>query len=172
MKSLNKKLIKLAAISLSSLTAITAAQAQYATTTEDVNMRAGPSVRYVPIRIIPEDTAVLINKCYRSWCKVKYGRLTGWTSARYLEFERRPAIIEIHEQEKILPDIVIGNEHRHYYHHNYYKHHNVYPHYYDETPHYTPDPPPRPAPNPIPVPADPLAPSAPKPGQIDFHNEQ
>lgn len=182
MKQINKKTFKIAAIGLGSLFTITAANAQYATTTHFVNMRTGPSVHYAAIKVIPEDTAVYVKKCYRSWCNVKYGPWLGWTSSSYLHFDHRLTVIEVHEHESILPDITIGNIERHYYHPVYHHHYPYYRHYYndDRRPPAPPPIPPRPTP-PAPPPAPPtpdpyhqpiqIDPSAPEPGQLDMHKE-
>lgn len=68
--------------------ACTPAAARTARTTADVNMRAGPSVRYHRIAVIPAGSRVDVRYCLdrRAWCRVRWRGLGGWVSRRYLSF--------------------------------------------------------------------------------------
>ncbi len=55
------RILALAATAL--LGSATAASAQQAYTTSDVNMRAGPGSRYPVVTTLPEDARVLIHGC-------------------------------------------------------------------------------------------------------------
>jgi len=66
----------------------TPASARTARTIADVSMRAGPSVRYHRVAVIPAGFRVDVRYCLqrRSWCRVRWRGLGGWVSRRYLSF--------------------------------------------------------------------------------------
>jgi uncharacterized protein YraI len=70
------------------LTAAAPAAASTAHTIATVNMRAGPSIRYARIAVLPAGSRVAVSYCHstRSWCKVRWRGLRGWVSRRYLRF--------------------------------------------------------------------------------------
>lgn len=85
------------------------ASAASAHTVADLNLRAGPSVRYHRIAVIPAGSRVAVGRCLssRNWCKVRWRGLRGWVSSRYLRFIRfqpryypRPPVIyfEYHDR--------------------------------------------------------------------------
>lgn len=55
-------------------------------TTNDVNMRAGPSTDYPRIIVLPMDANVDVFGCINgyTWCDVSYFQYRGWVSSRYL----------------------------------------------------------------------------------------
>lgn len=79
------RILALAATAL--IAAATAAAAQEAYTTGDVNMRAGPGTRYPAVAGIPEDSLVYIHGCLSDWdwCDVSWQRSRGWVFSDYLE---------------------------------------------------------------------------------------
>ncbi|MFD0918104.1 SH3 domain-containing protein [Pseudahrensia aquimaris] len=54
----------------------------------DVNMRAGPGVRYRILDVIPAGRRVSVRRCIRSWCRVRFRGLNGWVSRRFLRPSR------------------------------------------------------------------------------------
>lgn len=81
----------LGALSLAALLAApAAAQAapwQWAVTTTDVNLRAGPSVRYPAVTTVYEGARVQLFGCLRGWdwCDVAWHGIRGWMAGDYLE---------------------------------------------------------------------------------------
>lgn len=65
-----------------------AAQAADAIATADVNLRAGPSIDYPAVNVVPDDGNVRVYGCLsdRSWCDVNYDGQRGWISSDYLAF--------------------------------------------------------------------------------------
>ena len=48
-------------------------------------VRSGPSTRYMKIGELPPDAVgIEILECRRRWCRIRYGRLVGWSYAKYL----------------------------------------------------------------------------------------
>lgn len=55
-------------------------------TTEDLNMRTGPSTTYAKITTIPNGTSVTVTEtASNGWKKVTYGTFTGWCHPDYLK---------------------------------------------------------------------------------------
>jgi len=81
----------LGALALAASMAIpAAAQAapwQWAVTTTDVNLRAGPSVRYPAVTTVYEGSQVQLFGCLRDWgwCDVAWHGIRGWMAGAYLE---------------------------------------------------------------------------------------
>ena len=69
------------------MAATTAASAQPAFTTNDVNLRAGPGNRYPLVMTLPEDTRVYIHGCLSNWdwCDVSWRYVRGWVFSDNLE---------------------------------------------------------------------------------------
>lgn len=57
----------------------------YKTTTNNLNMRKGPAVKYERILTIPQNTKVEILESTNGWDKVSHSGKTGWVSAEYLK---------------------------------------------------------------------------------------
>ena len=60
---------------------------------EDVlNVRAGPSTHFPVVGTIPRDGRGIaaIGRCIERWCPVRYGPVTGWSSARFLAPDTEP----------------------------------------------------------------------------------
>jgi len=55
----------------------------------DVNMRSGPSVRYRVKVVVPRGSRLRVRNCRRSWCNVRFRRLRGWVSRRYISQSAR-----------------------------------------------------------------------------------
>lgn len=50
----------------------------------DVNLRTGPGVRYRVKAVIPIGSRIFVQRCQRSWCKIRWTRRTGWINRRYI----------------------------------------------------------------------------------------
>lgn len=71
--------------------------------TNDLNLRAGPSVRFPAITVLRKDRPVIVHGCLRNytWCDVSRGRFRGWASAAYLRTytnDRQVAFPSVAEQ--------------------------------------------------------------------------
>jgi uncharacterized protein YraI len=93
---MTKKIIALSA--LAGLLALpSAALAQSAIVTTDLNVRLGPGPTYEVMTVIPGSETVTIHGCLETmaWCEVSFGTHTGWVYADYLayEVEGSPVII-------------------------------------------------------------------------------
>jgi uncharacterized protein YraI len=62
------------------------ASAQWVTTTNAVNVRAGPSSQFPLVSWLPAVSSVRVVGCTSGWqwCDVVVGRTRGWVHARYL----------------------------------------------------------------------------------------
>jgi len=67
--------------------ATSAALAQNAYTTANVNMRAGPSTEYPKVATLPNGAAVDVHGCLENWnwCDTSWRGIRGWVSGRYLQ---------------------------------------------------------------------------------------
>lgn len=67
------------------------AVAQTATSTADVNMRAGPGTRFPVVTTIPENRDVTLLGCEQNfnWCDVSWANNRGWVFADYLDVRWR-----------------------------------------------------------------------------------
>lgn len=81
-----RKLVTLLAAFAGSLAIPAAAEASDGFVTADVNMRAGPSVSYPRITVLPQGAPIDVYGCLASytWCDVGYYHMRGWVSSRYL----------------------------------------------------------------------------------------
>ncbi|SLN29187.1 Bacterial SH3 domain protein [Roseivivax jejudonensis] len=68
-----------------------------ASTTTDLNFRAGPGPQYAAQGVIPADTAVDVAGCLEGgeWCEVTYDGATGWAYSAYLTtpVENEPVVL-------------------------------------------------------------------------------
>lgn len=78
----------LAAAFIGTLAAPTAALAQDAIVTMDLNMRAGPSPEFPVVDVLPGNTPVDIHGCLAgySWCDVSTESGRGWVYSAYLSY--------------------------------------------------------------------------------------
>jgi uncharacterized protein YraI len=51
-----------------------------------LNLRSGPGPAFGVIVVMQPGTKVDVQKCHGTWCRVKHGRRTGYTSRTYLKF--------------------------------------------------------------------------------------
>ena len=67
------------------------ALAQFALTTQPVNLRAGPDPAFPLVTWFPARTTVTLVGCTvdERWCDVVVGRSRGWLSSKYLSFRAR-----------------------------------------------------------------------------------
>jgi uncharacterized protein YraI len=67
------------------------ALAQFALTTQPVNMRAGPDPAFPLVTWLPARATVTVVGCTvdERWCDVVQGRSRGWVHSRYLSFRSR-----------------------------------------------------------------------------------
>jgi uncharacterized protein YraI len=81
------KLFKILAALAFGLGLASTAYASPGRSTNDVNMRTGPSTKYHVVRVVPAGAGVHINGCLqgRTWCDVSYAGHRGWVSSRYLQ---------------------------------------------------------------------------------------
>ena len=75
--------------------------------TNDLNLRAGPSVRFPAITVLPMNRPVIVHGCLKNytWCDVSRGRFRGWASAAYLRTyadSRRVTIPSVAEELGIV----------------------------------------------------------------------
>ncbi|SEK77814.1 SH3 domain-containing protein [Roseivivax marinus] len=68
-----------------------------ASTTTDLNFRAGPGPQYAAQGVIPAETAVDVAGCLENgeWCQVSYDGTTGWAYSAYLTtpVENEPVVL-------------------------------------------------------------------------------
>ncbi len=76
----------LGAVALLGAIVAPASAAGTAVATANVNLRAGPSVGYPAVNVVPYGDDVRVFGCLssRSWCDVSYGGQRGWMSSNYL----------------------------------------------------------------------------------------
>jgi uncharacterized protein YraI len=74
----------LAALALLAPLVSTAAFAAAATTSQTVNLRAGPAASYDVVGQLQGGQAVDVRQCEGTFCQVAYGGKTGWVSASFL----------------------------------------------------------------------------------------
>ncbi len=62
------------------------AQATDAIAATDLNVRSGPGPQYTVIGVIPGGETTMVEGCLdaASWCQVKFGEISGWSSSDYL----------------------------------------------------------------------------------------
>jgi uncharacterized protein YraI len=51
-----------------------------------LNLRSGPGPAFSVIVVMEPGTKVDVQQCHRTWCRVKLGQRTGFTSRAYLRF--------------------------------------------------------------------------------------
>ncbi|WP_208437353.1 SH3 domain-containing protein [Bartonella taylorii] len=81
-----KKLVIFFVFGSLSLTS-TVSGAADAFTTNNLNLRTGPSIQYTLRGLIPAGKLVFVQTCKRNWCNIRYNTQTGWVSSRYLSFK-------------------------------------------------------------------------------------
>ncbi len=66
----------------------TAAAAETAIVSVDLNMRAGPSTEFPVVTTLPADARVDVYGCIDgyTWCDVNFDDARGWVAADYLEY--------------------------------------------------------------------------------------
>lgn len=76
-----------------------------ATTTTDLNLRAGPGPNYEILTTMPGNAEVSLGGCIEgsSWCEVNYGGETGWASSNYLRAEVGGEVVVIEERRNEIP---------------------------------------------------------------------
>ena len=79
------KLVALLATGLALILLPSSANAETATTTQNVNLRSGPGTEYERLATLATGIRVDIIKCETSWCRVTGQGIRGWVSAGYLE---------------------------------------------------------------------------------------
>ncbi|MDP2620199.1 MAG: DUF1236 domain-containing protein [Hyphomicrobiales bacterium] len=89
---------QMAAVALLAALAVpSAAVAQQAYATIDLNMRAGPGPQFPIVSVIRAEEGVTIYGCTESgsWCDVSWGQERGWAYAEYLAFDvaGSPAVV-------------------------------------------------------------------------------
>ena len=62
----------------------TSASAYTAETTDNVNVRTGPGIRYGILFALPAGSPVEVGGCQPAWCWIDTGGGTGWVSATFL----------------------------------------------------------------------------------------
>jgi uncharacterized protein YraI len=84
----------------------TAAQADPAYSTANVNLRAGPDTDFPSVGVIPEGDEISVQGCLRdeSWCDVLWGRDRGWVYSEYIAFDYRGEM-------RPLPDVGVSFYH-------------------------------------------------------------
>ena len=84
----------------------TAAQADPAYSTANVNLRAGPDTDFPSVGVIPEGDEISVQGCLRdeSWCDVRWGRDRGWVYSEYIAFDYRGEM-------RPLPDVGVSFYH-------------------------------------------------------------
>lgn len=89
-----------------------AASAQEAITTNDVNMRAGPGTRFPVVTTIPEERPVMIHGCLSDydWCDVSWRSERGWVFSDYLDYlyNDRPVTFYEYRRRVDVPVISFG----------------------------------------------------------------
>jgi len=84
---------------LALIAAPTAAFAQDAIVTVDLNMRAGPSTAFPVVDVVPGRTPVDVHGCVAgySWCDVSADDNRGWVSGAYLSYAARGSYVPLFE---------------------------------------------------------------------------
>jgi uncharacterized protein YraI len=84
---MRKYAIPLAGALLALFAVPSVAAAANATTTSDLNMRAGPSTSFPVVEVIPDNAGVVVHGCLGdyAWCDVTWRDARGWVSAAYLD---------------------------------------------------------------------------------------
>lgn len=106
---------------LALVAAPTAAIAQDAIVTIDLNMRAGPSTAFPVVDVLPDQTPVDVHGCIAgySWCDVSADDNRGWVSAVYLSFAAEgsylPIVEYVSEYEVPIVSFSVGNYWDSYY---------------------------------------------------------
>tara|TARA_R110000850_G_scaffold78202_1_gene169295 strand:+ start:771 stop:1451 length:681 start_codon:yes stop_codon:yes gene_type:complete len=82
------------------------AQSTDAIAATDLNIRSGPGPQFTVVGVIPGGAETMVEGCLdtSSWCQVKFGEVTGWSSSDYLAVNvdeqamaltTRPASVEV-----------------------------------------------------------------------------
>ena len=71
--------------------------------TVDVNMRTGPGVQYRVRVVVPRGGRLSVQSCRRRWCNVRWRRLRGWVSRRYIASARRYRPRRTYRRRPIYP---------------------------------------------------------------------
>lgn len=76
--------------------------------TTDLNLRAGPGTSYQVLDTVPNGGAVAIDGCVEggNWCRVTYGNVSGYASARYLTVTQGARTVVVSEEPSLLETIV------------------------------------------------------------------
>lgn len=84
---MKQRALTLAGVALATLVLPGIAAAATATTSADLNMRAGPSTSFPVVEVVPDNAALTLHGCIDgySWCDVTWDGVRGWVSANYLE---------------------------------------------------------------------------------------
>jgi uncharacterized protein YraI len=94
------------------LAGVSAATAQEAVTTSDVNMRAGPGTRFPVVTTIPENRPVMIHGCLNDfdWCDVSWRYERGWVFSDYLDYlyNERPVTFYEYRRRVNVPVVSFG----------------------------------------------------------------
>lgn len=96
------------------VTATSAAFAAPATVTTNVNVRSGPSQQTAVLDVLQAGTQVDAQCDNSGWCRVNYGRISGWVSAAYIStggvsMNPKPPRPQPEPQPVPLPQPVPGN---------------------------------------------------------------
>src|SRR5262249_7424157 len=67
-----------------SLTMVTASAAATTETTNELNLRSGPSVHYSVVAVVPTGSSIDIVSCDSDWCNLTWGKYQGFTEGRFL----------------------------------------------------------------------------------------
>lgn len=79
-------------------------------TTANLNIRSGPSTAYTIIGGIPKGGTVTVLDYKDGWCKIKYGRVTGYCSSMYLAKNNTNSGVNNNQMLKTLDKLVIVNQ--------------------------------------------------------------
>lgn len=80
-------------------------------TTSNLNIRSGPSTLYSKVGLIPKGGTVTVLDYKDGWCKIKYGRVTGYCSSMYLaKNNTNSAVVNNNQMLKTLDRLVIINQ--------------------------------------------------------------
>lgn len=86
-----------------------AAAAQTAIVTTDLNLRAGPSVEFPVVIMLPEDSRVRVHGCITDydWCDVSWDGARGWVNGSYLQhrYRDRDVVLSEYGSELDIPII-------------------------------------------------------------------
>ena len=61
------------------------AAAEPAVVLSKLNLRSGPGAAFAIMAVLPRGTKLVVQKCTESWCRVSFGRQTGYTSRTLLK---------------------------------------------------------------------------------------